>query len=135
VTLAEFIAQTKRQLHEELRAGRTPAAEHDAADLAEARRMGEARMGSHRIAPDSVMVEFLFGAESPTVVAFRVPTPERVVYLPVPEWVVETIWQGDVDGSYHFESHARRLVDAFVAKLEPDENRTLFGPRPPRRRE
>ncbi len=56
------------------------------------------------------------------------------MYLDVPVWVVEQIWEGDVEGSYHFESHARALVSAFTAALDEEANATQFGPKAPKRR-
>jgi len=55
--------------------------------------------------------------------------------LPVPEWVVESIWQGDVAGSFHFERDAKRLLASFEQELEPDDNQKYFGPQMAKRRE
>jgi hypothetical protein len=56
----------------------------------------------------------------------RIPTPERVVFLPVPGWVVEQIWQGEITGSYAFESDAIALLEAFRQDLTPDANLRHF---------
>ena len=61
----------------------------------------------------------------------EVDPPERIVRMPVPEWVVESVWQGEVDGSYHFESHAYALLEAFTASLDPEENARRFKGRMP----
>jgi hypothetical protein len=65
----------------------------------------------------------------------RVAAPERIVYLPVPEWVVESVWQGEVAGSYQFESDARRLVDKFQEETTTEGNTKWFQKQPPKRRE
>jgi hypothetical protein len=55
--------------------------------------------------------------------------------MPVPNWVIESIWQGEIDGSYQFESDAHNLLSQFSAQLEPEANRQLFGKKRPTRRE
>ena len=42
----------------------------------------------------------------------------------------ESIWQGEVSGSYHFESEARRLLENFKSGLEPEPNAQTFGVKP-----
>ncbi|MBX3097666.1 MAG: hypothetical protein KF812_12480 [Fimbriimonadaceae bacterium] len=136
MTISEFVARTKRKILEDLRSNQPPSVgRFDANALEEAKRLGEVRIGTHQIQPYSVTLEFLFGKESPSVVTIEVDTPERVVFLPIPDWVIENIWQGDIDGSAHFESHANKLVHGFLAKLTPEANPAEFAPRPPRRRE
>ena len=54
--------------------------------------------------------------------------------MPVPSWVVESIWQGDIDGSYHFESEATELVAEFIEVLKREGNLAQFGDKAPTRR-
>jgi hypothetical protein len=69
------------------------------------------------------------------IVTVTQEAPERIVFLPVPSWVVEQIWQGDVDGTFHFESEARSLLAEFANGLEPEANLSWFAERQPKRRE
>lgn len=109
----------------------------DADLLKEARTKGVPQVGTTRYTPDAIWCEFIFSDPSSTavIVTVRVPAPQRIVFLPVPSWVIETIWQGDVDGSYHFESDARQHLAELDRELEPELNEKWFGPRPPKHRE
>jgi hypothetical protein len=138
MTLAEFAAQTKRAIFDDLAAGRPPSTgSFDDAVLRDARTKGSPQMGGTVYRPDGLRLEFVYpdpqGAS--VVLSVEVSAPERIVFLPVPSWVIESVWQGDVDGSYWFESQARALVDEFTAGLEPEANLEWFGPRRPKRRE
>lgn len=136
--LNTYAAELRRSLFDDLLAGRAPSTgDFDAALLAEAKVKGAPQVGATRYAPDAIAFEFIYPdvAGSTIVFTVTVAAPERIVFLPVPEWVIESIWQGDIDGSYHFESDARRLVDGLVAQLEPDDNLKWFGPRQAKRRE
>jgi hypothetical protein len=136
--LNAWVAEKKRQIFEDLRLGHPPrAGEFDQDLLNEARAKGQPQMGTVRFEPNRVMLEFIYSdpASSATVVTVVLAPPQRIVFLPVPGWVIESIWQGDIDGSHHFESDARDLVAEFVAQLEPETNAPLFGPQPAKRRE
>lgn len=136
--LNEYTAQKKRAVFEDLLAGREPAeGAFDAKVLAEARVKGKPQMGTTVYHPDAIELQFIYSdpKSSATVLRVTVPSPERIVFLPVPGWVIESIWQGEISGSYHFERDAEELVKAFGELLEPDANRALFGPKPPTRRE
>ncbi len=138
MTLNEFAAQNRRDLFDDLKAGREPrVGTFSATQLAEARTKGVPQVGTTRYTPTSFFFEFVYPAVSGAtmIVTVEVPSPERIVFLPVPEWVIESIWQGDIDGSYHFESHAVALLNQFRAGLEPDANAPWFGPRAAKRRE
>ena len=50
--------------------------------------------------------------------------------MPVPDWVVESIWQGEIDGTYRFETEAATLLAAYAKMLEAEENTPWFGERP-----
>lgn len=92
-------------------------------------------MGASVFHPDRVDLEFLFGPGTPLVFVVSISAPERIVFLPVPSWVIETIWQGEISGSHHFESEAMRLVEVFRGQLSPENNSALFGPQMAKRRE
>lgn len=97
-----------------------------------------AQMGATVFLPGSVQFQYIYPdpiGGAALVLTVTVDTPERIVFLPVPEWVLENVWQGSVDGSYHFESDARDLVERFNGLLEPSANAALFGPQAAKRRE
>lgn len=138
MTLSEYVATKKKEIYDDLLQGRGPAeGEFDAAALAELRSRGEPQMGSTVLEPENIRFEFIFPQNdgSAELLAVELTPPERIVFMPVPAWVVETIWQGDVDGSHHFESDAKQLMDELSASLEPLSNRKLFARQPPKRRE
>lgn len=138
MSLAAFVAKWKRAIHEDLLAGRPPReGAYDDALLAEGRTKGPPQIGAARFEPRAVILEFIFPEPNAatTVFTVRLPAPERIVYLPLPEWVVETIWQGSIEGSYQFESDALRMLREFEAELEPSSNEKWFGRLPPKRRE
>jgi hypothetical protein len=88
-------------------------------------------MGSMVVRPDRIDLEFPFASsEGTVVVSVSVRTPERVVALPVPSWVVENVWQGTVEGSFAFERDAMAMLAELAASLEPEANKAHFGPRP-----
>lgn len=135
--LNEFVATTRRVLFEQLKAGLEPqVGTWDATLLADAKSKGTPQVGTTRYEPDAVVFEFVYPDSASTVVlAVRVASPHRIVLLPVPAWVVEQIWQGEIDGSYHFEPDALQLVAEFTQALNPEENAKRFGPKQPLRRE
>lgn len=138
MTLNAYAAERRLSILAELREGRRPSeGSYDEQVLADARVKGPPQLGTTRFEPDAIIVEFIYPdpASSATVLPVRLAAPERIVFLPVPEWVVESIWQGDVDGTYHFESEARRLLAEFENELEPARNAKWFLPRQAKRRE
>ncbi len=138
MTLAEWAARTKRDIYEQISAGQSPSVgDFEPATLKEGRAKGQVQMGATIFQPYTVRFEFIFSdaVSSATVLTVTVRSPERIVYLPVPAWVVETIWQGVVDGSFHFESNANGLVQDFIEALKPDSNSSMFGKKQPSRRE
>jgi len=138
VPLADFVSGIRLQIFEELRKGRPPSqGSFDEKVFREASAKGEPQIGTTRFEPHAILLEFVYPdtRSSNSVLAVRIESPERIVFLPVPAWVQETIWQGDVDGSYHFESEARSLLSEFESELSEDENKKWFKARPPRRRE
>ena len=138
MTLAEWAARTKRDIFEQISAGQSPSGgDFVGTILKEGRSKGTVQMGATTYLPDAAWMEFIFSdtVSSAIVLTVVVPSPERIVFMPVPVWVVETIWQGDVDGSFHFESHAEALVQELIEALKPDSNSKLFGKKQPTRRE
>ena len=123
---------------EDLKRGWPPRdAEFDEAVFKEGKVKGAPQMGTTRYEPNAIIFEFIYPdpKTTATVLSIRIPAPERIVFLPVPEWVVETIWQGEIDGSFHFESEAIKLVGGLQAELTPDVNLKWFGKREAKRRE
>jgi hypothetical protein len=138
MTLNEFASKKRLALFENLRAGRDPGeGVFDPELLREARTKSAPQLGATRYEPDAIVIEFIYPDpdSSATVLSVRLESPERIVFLPVPSWVVETIWQGEIDGSFQFERDARRLVEAFQAELDPEANANWFLPRAAKRRE
>lgn len=138
MTLNEFAAAKRLALFDDLRAGRDPGeGTFDAELLREARTKSAPQLGATRYEPQAIVLEFIYPDpdSSATVVSVRIESPDRIVFLPVPAWVVETIWQGEIDGSFQFERDARSLVETFQGELAPDANAKWFEPRPATRRE
>jgi hypothetical protein len=136
--LNEFAARSRLGIFEDLRAGREPGeGSWNPTTLAEARVKGQPQMGTTVYAPDRITFEFIYPdpSSTATILTVSLDPPERVVFLPVPEWVVENIWQGDIAGTYQFESDALRLVEQFRAELNPEGNLKWFGKQAAKRRE
>ncbi len=135
--LSEWVAERKRAILESLKQGQSPKeGEFDEGVLREALDKGSPHPGITRYSQDCVHLEFIFQdpEKGPTVFAVRLASPERIVYLPVPDWVVEQVWQGEVFGTYEFESVAKEAVKEFLRSLEAEENARFFPAPVPRRR-
>lgn len=127
--LRTFVAAQRLAIFERLKAGLAPeGCEFEQAALQEARTKGAPQMGSTVYRPDQIRLEFIYSDPQGGTMVFVVcvTPPERIVALPVPAWVVENIWQGEVHGSHAFESEAYALLEAFRASLEPGPNAALF---------
>jgi hypothetical protein len=138
MTLNAYAAEKRLRIFEDLQQGQPPReGEYSDQTLQEGRVKGKPQMGSTRYEPHAIIVEFIYPdpKSSATVLSVRLPSPERIVFLPVPEWVIESIWQGEIDGSYQFESDARSMLKKFEAELGEEENQPWFGPRQAKRRE
>lgn len=130
MVLNEFLAQCKRELFEDITKGSgLRLGQYDSALLKELRAKGEPQIGTAVLQPRLIVFEFLFKFPDGqvSVLPVEVVPQERIVYLPVPDWVIESIWQGEVSGSYHFESDARSLLERFASVLEPEANAEAFG--------
>lgn len=138
MTLNEFAAQKRLLVFDALQKGiAPPEGDYSEALFKEGKTKSAPQMGTTRYEPEAVVLEFIYPdvATTATVFSVRIAPPERIVFLPVPEWVVETIWQGDVDGTFQFESDARKMLELFSADLGPEANLKWFGPRQAKRRE
>lgn len=138
MTLSEYVARKKRDILANLEKGADPGeGSFDAQVLADARVKGRPQMGATTLSPAAISLEFIYsdGRSSATIFTVILDAPERIVFLPVPDWVVENIWQGSIDGAYHFASDAQRLYANLGEELSEQANAKWFGPRAPARRE
>jgi hypothetical protein len=138
MTLNAYAAEKRLAIFEDLKGGHSPKeGEYNDHTLKEGQVKGTPQIGSTRYEPDAIFIEFIYPdpKSSATVLSIRLPAPERIVFLPVPDWVVESIWQGEIDGSYQFESDARAMLAKFEQELTQAENQKWFGPRQAKRRE
>lgn len=137
MNLGAFAADQKQRIFNDLKAGQPPhEGTFDEALFREAKDVGPPQMGATRFSPKSIVHEFIYNVPGKSIVlVVEVDSPERIVFLPVPEWVVENIWQGNVDGSFHFERDAKSLLETFRAEMEPSANERWFGPQAAKRRE
>jgi hypothetical protein len=129
VTLAAFAAEKRTALFEALSAGLPPPfGDFDQAALNQGKAKGFPLMGPTRFEPNAVFFEFHFPDPNgaPILLTVKVEPPEGIVYMPVPEWVVAQVWEGEVLGSFRFESEARQMLAKFESGLEPDENASQF---------
>ncbi|HRK20405.1 MAG TPA: hypothetical protein PLX06_01265 [Fimbriimonadaceae bacterium] len=129
MTLQAFASETRNQIFEALQSGNPPTiGEFEEARFLDGKSKGKPLMGATRFEPDAGLFEFIYPDPNgaPVVLVVRVESPERIVYLPVPSWVIESIWQGEITGSYALESEAQCLLRDFSARLEPNANRLEF---------
>lgn len=138
MNLNSFAAEKRLAIYEDLKQGQPPR-EGEFSDqlFRDGKVKGLPQMGTTRYEPHAIVCEFIYpdAKTTATVLSVRIPSPERIVFLPVPDWVVETIWQGEIDGSFHFESEAAQLVKKLQDELLPDANTKWFGKRDAKRRE
>ncbi|HEY3779887.1 MAG TPA: hypothetical protein VGL56_02295 [Fimbriimonadaceae bacterium] len=138
MTLNAFVSDKKKLLFEDLSAGRAPReGEYSEAILKEGRVKEKPQMGTTRFEPNAVILEYIYPDKqgSSVVLPVKIASPERILFMPVPGWVVESIWQGEIDGSFHFETEAATMLAEFAKMLEAEDNQKLFGPRQATRRE
>ncbi|HRF58770.1 MAG TPA: hypothetical protein PLH94_02515 [Fimbriimonadaceae bacterium] len=138
MTLNQFVADRKRAIFDRLTKKLMPEeGVFDEALLREGFAKASPQMGTARFEPHKIHLEFVFPdpGGAAIVVTVTLDPPERIVFLPVPEWVIESIWQGEVSGSFHFETAARALAAHFIAEIEPADNAKWFLPQPAKRRE
>lgn len=138
MSLNEFVAERKRAIHAALLAGEPPPeGEFDEQVFLAGKEKGEPQVGAARFSAASIALEFIYPEAGgvATVLTVTLPSPERIVHMPIPGWVVESVWQGEVAGSFHFESDAHRLLADFAAELEFKANAKWFEPARPKHRE
>jgi hypothetical protein len=138
MTLNQYAAENRLAIFDDLKSARDPRkGDFDSSLLAEARTKGTPQMGTTRFSPSKITFEFIYPDKQGASVILEVSliAPERIVFLPVPRWVVENIWQGDISGTHHFESEAVRLLEELEAELAPEANIKWFEPQPAKRRE
>lgn len=130
--LNTFVSEKRKAIFEDLVNGQTPKdGLVDADSLRDAQAKGSPQLGAVRFDPHSIYFEFIYPVRqsNTTIITITVSSPERIVFMPVPTWVIESIWQGDIDGSFHFESEARVLIREFEDGLGELVNAELFGDR------
>ncbi|MBN9502607.1 MAG: hypothetical protein BGO01_17595 [Armatimonadetes bacterium 55-13] len=138
MTLNAYAAAKRLAIFDELQAGHEPSEGlFDHAILEEGRVKGHPQMGTTTYEPNCISLEFIYPdpSTSATVLSVKLTPPERIVFLPVPEWVVESIWQGEISGSFHFESDAQKLYEALGSEITAENNKKWFGPQMAKRRE
>jgi hypothetical protein len=86
------------------------------------------QMGAQKFVPNGFFFEFIF--PDPTagtvILTVFVPSKERIVFLPVPNWVRQNIWQGDIEGSYYYESEVEPVLSGFRTLLSDEKNAVFF---------
>ncbi len=138
MSLNTYAAEKRLKIFDQLKQGLPPhEGEFDQQTFLDAKVKGQPQMGTTRYEPHAIYVEFIYPDpnSSAAILTVKLDTPERIVFLPVPEWVIESIWQGDIAGSYHFESDARALLAKFEGELSEAENPKWFGKQMAKRRE
>lgn len=133
MTLREFVREQIQQIYEALRQGQAPPiGEYDPATLKECMRRTTVQIGTTHYRPESVLLEFIFTEPSlgPAILTVRVPAPEPIVYMPVPDWVIEDVWQGEVTGSFRFASEAQILLKKLHNQIFSETNILYFEERP-----
>lgn len=136
--LNAFVSATRSELHADLCARRAPRVGSFDGELLKDLFSGkDPQLGSVRYTPHAVHFEFIYpqNGTAATVFTVDVTPPERIVFLPVPNWVVENIWEGEVTGSYVLESEVEGRLAEFRAVLDEESNQAYFGRQEPTRRQ
>jgi len=138
MNLNQYAAEKRLALLDDLRKGLPPReGTYDADVLKDAKTKGTPQMGTTRYTPSEIVFEFIYPDPHGTAIVFEVTQtpPERIVFMPVPAWVIENIWQGDISDTHHFEPDAMRLVEELGAELSPNANLKWFERQSAKRRE
>lgn len=120
MALAAFVAGVRSAIFDDLKAGNPPRMGSFSAELfRKVASKGAPQLGSVRYETDAIWLEFIYpeSGQGTGILEVRVDPPERIIFLSVPAWVVENVWEGDVTGSYHLESDARTLVNSYLATV------------------
>jgi hypothetical protein len=136
--LSVFAAGQKRDIFDALRRGEMPPVGHFDEEIWRlGKEKAEVQMGTTLFLPGKITYEYIYqdpnGAH--LVLSVVVDPPERIVFMPVPKWVVENIWQGEVNGSFVFASEARVLMEELEVSLSAERNLLLFAPPGPKRKD
>jgi len=121
----------RRGVFEDLVAGLAPrAGKYEEQVFRECLGKGKPQMGAISYHPGRIELEFIYKNPNgaPLILVVTLAPPERLVFMPVPEWVIQSIWQGEISGSYHFESEAKTLLEGFQKMMDPVANAPLFNP-------
>lgn len=139
MTLREFTNASRKQILHALQHKQAPPFGHyDRKTFEEAVQMREVQMGSAHYTPHSVILEFIFlhdNPGAPLILSVEVDTPEPVVFMPVPDWVQQDVWQGEVKGTFRLRSEAGQMIEAFRQHTLEEQNLHYFEERPISRRE
>ncbi len=133
MTLREFVREQIQQIYGALQQGQPPpVGEYEPATLKECMRRTTVQIGTTHYRPDSILLEFIFTEPSmgPAILTIRIPAPEPIVYMPVPDWVIEDVWQGEVTGSFRFASEAQLLLKKLQNQIFSEANLLYFDERP-----
>ncbi len=136
--LNEYVAKKRRSILDTLLGGNVPIeGEFDQAAFLDAMSKGRPQMGSTRYSSSRIYLEFLFVSpdSSSIVLTVELASPQRIVFMPVPKWVVESIWEGEIDGTHQFEADAQAMLSEFATGLSVEGNAKWFGPQSPKRRQ
>lgn len=136
--LNTYVAEKRMEIFQDLQAGRAPREGSFSEEaLREGKVKGQPQVGTTRFEPTAIVLEFIYPdpKSTATVLPVRIEAPERIIFMPVPGWVVESIWQGEIDGSYRFESEAAELLAEYAKLLAAEANQQWFGKQSPKRRE
>src|SRR5688500_20315769 len=110
MTLSAFSAEKRKNIYDALSNGQPPPVGDFSETLfKDGKDKSKPQMGATRYEPSTIIFEFIYPDPlgAPILLSVRLDAPERIVFMPVPSWVVESIWQGEVSGSYHFGSDAQ----------------------------
>ncbi len=138
MNLNSYASKIKREIYEDLLAGLPPqVGSFSDSVLKECKSKSQPQMGATIFHPTKFELEFIYSdpRSNATILTVEVDSPERIVMMPVPSWVRETIWQGEISGSHHFESEAKRLLTEFAEHCEVGNNERFFGVQAATRRE
>lgn len=132
-TLGEYVAAARLRAFEALRQKLLPPeGDFDVRMWQEFVDRPAIQMGTTRYEPSKVIIEFV--AHRPpdpaAILAVTLTPPEPIIYMPVPEWVIENVWKGEVNGTYCFQSEASLRFARFADKLKPETNKKYFGSKP-----
>lgn len=136
--LNTYVAAMKREIFDRLRTGEPPhIGAYDETVWKDAKDKGVPQMGTATFTPRTIQLEFIFRdpLSANLVLLVTLDAPERIVFMPVPKWVHQEVWQGEVDGTFRFESEAFDLLRELSLELSEEGNKAWFEKRLPTTRE